>query len=530
MIDTFQMIGDSFSVRLGSKILNNKVQHLQSRIGINFCVGGYKIENLVKMIDDNPQGLHSNIITWIGINNLLRGDKVEYVCDLYKTLLEKLVKLQKNILILAIPIIPKLFKLNVNHAKEVKDINNFLKGFDGLNKTKYLEINDLIMNNGECNVELFEKYIYLKGVSRPDYIHLNEKGLRLIYERCFDFIVQEKIRRKQVKSRLEVNHSTMLGSQDLRKELTDENSFNNTIANKIGAPLPELAIRIGNCPIKCLIDTRSQATIMSDDFYTNIKAQIGINIPELPVNNVSIMGVTGIKSKRVNKQVLLPCMIGNKLFDVPCFVVRNIPLTAILGSDFMEKYRAVIDYEKYTILLRDSTGDHEISLSKNDNDEEIGLCGIKIIYNNRVRLVPDDEQIAYIENKIIDCALSRPNITKDYQEISVKVNRTELVEHKLEEVRQDIREMEKAYVLRYINKDEVKGTYIVNKSNSRRLLKSRTVVPIPDSNQIPDSSSSNPGQFFKFCFSFILNTKYHITNGLLLCEGTTCFVPLNKCK
>lgn len=55
MIDNFQMVGDSLCVRLGNKILNNQVQHLHTRIGINRCIGGNKIENLLEIIMTNQR-------------------------------------------------------------------------------------------------------------------------------------------------------------------------------------------------------------------------------------------------------------------------------------------------------------------------------------------------------------------------------------------------------------------------------------------------------------------------------------------
>lgn len=145
------------------------------------------------------------------------------------------------------------------------------------------------------------------------------------------------------------------------------------------APLPELGSRVGNFPIKCIVDTGSQATIISEEIHSNIKTQKDIDVPELPVNNVSIMWATGIRSKKIHKQILLPCGIGDEVFYIPCFVVRNIPLTAILRSDFLEKYRALIDYDKYTIELRDTNRGHVEALGRSNNTKH--TCGIKVVYN-----------------------------------------------------------------------------------------------------------------------------------------------------
>lgn len=55
-----------------------------------------KIDDLITLIDDNEHQLNANVITWVGLNNLVRGESVQKTSDLYKKLLDKLVKLQKT--------------------------------------------------------------------------------------------------------------------------------------------------------------------------------------------------------------------------------------------------------------------------------------------------------------------------------------------------------------------------------------------------------------------------------------------------
>lgn len=63
---------------------------------INYCVGGNKIEDLIALIDDNEHQLNADVITWVGLNNLVRGDSVQKISDLYKKLMDKLAKLKKH--------------------------------------------------------------------------------------------------------------------------------------------------------------------------------------------------------------------------------------------------------------------------------------------------------------------------------------------------------------------------------------------------------------------------------------------------
>lgn len=269
------------------------------------------------------------------MNNLLNGDDIKTICSLYDVLLGKLYELKKNVLVIEVPVVPRLINQGRDHIRQVNEINEHLKSFDRKMKTKFLPINDLLMTNNEVCMDLYEKEIKIKNKIYPDMVHLNEKGLKLIYDRCTKFIeTQRKIMASrsftcQIKKPSEQNQ--LVGGPELREELLDENSYNNPVSNQVGTALLELEIMIGEVRVKSIVDSGSQATIMSEDMYDMLKTNSHIEIPELPVTNVSVQGITGVKSKKVNKQIYLPCRLNDSVFDIPCFIVRGIPTILIMG-------------------------------------------------------------------------------------------------------------------------------------------------------------------------------------------------------
>lgn len=416
-VEGFQLLSDSYGVRFGSKILNNSVMRSQNgKSCINFCVGGNKIQDLIKLIDERPADLSKDVITWIGVNNVLQGDSVEVICDQYKQLLGKLIALKKNILILGLPVLPKLENTNRKHISNVREINEFLISLHGNNKIKFLGINDMLIDKGRVRRELFEKEIFIRGRAYSDMIHLNKQGLRLVHDKCADFI---KSKRKSIITRANTctidersNQEQIMGGPELRLELLNEDNYNNPVSNQVGSALPEVEFMVGQIKIKGITDSGSQATIMSEDIYEMLVRNGKCVIPELPVTNVSIQGVTGVKSKKVHKQIYLPCKLNDAIFDVPCFIVRGIPSTMILGCDFFEKFKAVIDFENNSISLIKDNRKTVIKLIKDESSDQV--YGIRVIYSKFLSTINNTDQLEFATNSVlglrdVDNQVSKPS-------------------------------------------------------------------------------------------------------------------------
>ena len=107
--------------------------------------------------------------------------------------------------------------------------------------------------------------------------------------------------------------------------------------------------------------------------------EINKNIPILPVAGVTIVGITGVRSKRVTKQVHLNMIINGVEYDNTFLVVRGLNLEVILGNDFLIKHKAVIDFQKRLLVLNNEGRPVEISFER--VVDKVRISGVKMILN-----------------------------------------------------------------------------------------------------------------------------------------------------
>lgn len=108
----------------------------------------------------------------------------------------------------------------------------------------------------------------------------------------------------------------------------------------IGSKLLDVPAKIGNYPLRCLIDTGSQVTAIAESTYLSLKHKI--NIPVIPISPMQIQGATNTKSRQVTKAALLPLEIGATIIETPCLIIKNLTKELILGIDWLEQKEAYI--------------------------------------------------------------------------------------------------------------------------------------------------------------------------------------------
>ena len=74
--------------------------------------------------------------------------------------------------------------------------------------------------------------------------------------------------------------------------------------------------------------------------------RVNKHIPSLPAAGVTVVGVTGVRSIRVTRQVQLNIYISETEFENTFLVVKGMSLDIMLGNDFLERNKAVIDFNK----------------------------------------------------------------------------------------------------------------------------------------------------------------------------------------
>ena len=117
---------------------------------------------------------------------------------------------------------------------------------------------------------------------------------------------------------------------DLSKELMEEDDIE---AVRLETGLTEVRIKIEGKEVKTLVDTGSEVSVISEHTLDELK-ETNENIPSLPVAEVTIVGITGVRSNRVTKQVQLNIIINGGEFENTFLVVRGLNLEVILGNVF----------------------------------------------------------------------------------------------------------------------------------------------------------------------------------------------------
>lgn len=121
------------------------------------------------------------------------------------------------------------------------------------------------------------------------------------------------------------------------------------------ATSPFIQCLINGYQCLALADTGSEITLMSKVFFDLVSEATDADLPVLPVTNLCIKGVTGIKSTKVTKQTLLDISIGGKVFRFPALIIPNINSNFILGIDFFQKFGAKLDMQADSLELLDGT-------------------------------------------------------------------------------------------------------------------------------------------------------------------------------
>lgn len=108
---------------------------------------------------------------------------------------------------------------------------------------------------------------------------------------------------------------------------------------------PEIILNINNKKVNALIDSGSNITCMSYEWFTRHKEQLG-HFEELPLTNIHIKTALGSKSKRISHIILVQANICNQPFNLQCILVPNLLRPVILGVDTMSMLEMEINFKE----------------------------------------------------------------------------------------------------------------------------------------------------------------------------------------
>lgn len=133
-----------------------------------------------------------------------------------------------------------------------------------------------------------------------------------------------------------------------------ESDYENEDSNEKAVVVPVVNAKIVDEKVEILIDSGSEVTAISNDFFEKIKSKI--EAPVLPVTNVQISVAVGGKTQRIKYQTYLPITIGEVTFEVVCLVVPHLNRDMLIGCDFLSKNKASLNFEKWIFEINGEQG------------------------------------------------------------------------------------------------------------------------------------------------------------------------------
>ena len=104
--------------------------------------------------------------------------------------------------------------------------------------------------------------------------------------------------------------------------------------------------------VTVLVNSGSDVTCVSERYYGEIKARNEKeSFNELPVSNITVCVAVGTKATVIKEQVQLVWTIDKMAFEFPFLIVPNLLTDVLVGMDWLEHFRVVIDIEKKRIKV-----------------------------------------------------------------------------------------------------------------------------------------------------------------------------------
>jgi hypothetical protein len=93
---------------------------------------------------------------------------------------------------------------------------------------------------------------------------------------------------------------------------------------------PQVNVTIGGgTQISAILDSGSEVNLLSESIYEQL-LKAGIEVPELPLENVVLVTAFGKRSNRIRRQALIEFTIGNDLFEGVFMITPRLASEAII--------------------------------------------------------------------------------------------------------------------------------------------------------------------------------------------------------
>ena len=139
--------------------------------------------------------------------------------------------------------------------------------------------------------------------------------------------------------------------EDLSRSVMCDSQLKNVGKTLCIPHCPRLIISIFNVPTSALVDTGSQVTCISEQYYKYIS--LHGKFTELPVSGVSLFTAVGRRPTTIKKQISLEVEIGNIRLPTNFLVVPGLSNQIILGNDWLLRNGVRVDYKEFSVYIDD---------------------------------------------------------------------------------------------------------------------------------------------------------------------------------
>lgn len=192
----------------------------------------------------------------------------------------------------------------------------------------------------------------------------------------------------------------------------------NTQQTKPKHTIPHINVKIGSTELVALIDSGSEISCMDQSVFEQLTQKH--TFPTLPLSNFHVRGAMGQKSSRISIQILIDLLIGDITTSVVLLVVNNLIRPLILGFDWFDEYKAIINFSEKCVNVTVATDTYKLpfmtsTLQTTTLPESQTTCSIMHISSDDTNLMEPIESLYTIINNLSFSQDIKSQLTKILQ-------------------------------------------------------------------------------------------------------------------
>lgn len=132
----------------------------------------------------------------------------------------------------------------------------------------------------------------------------------------------------------------------------------------------EIRILIFEYELNALVDTGSDITCISEEFWNELNQKYKNIIPIMPIKTLQIKTAVGHKSAEIKSIILLPMRIEELVLETGFMIVPNLVNHIILGFDWLKKNEVTIKFNKIErgLFIKLEGKDHWVKFCEQEED------------------------------------------------------------------------------------------------------------------------------------------------------------------